>query len=384
MMDETQQALHEAHADELRTRAEVEAFAHRFHAKLLQAMKSGSTNVVDMIGAAMEAAGVGGSRPSQSDYCMKCERPKNSFAHAECMGRSDVKDSHEKIADPPAHVLFLEERGRWVKAMDAAFAQSLNAMLCPDASQRTELPLEEALREVHRCLSGIPSGSAIALIESKARDAANQHTAAILATMLGMKSPPTDGWDLSKALSQTKEALDASTKLRDAALEEAAQECVNNLHKFVSHYHWPDRIRALKSKPAPDTRPKQEDHCPECEKPKTAHGMSCPQDVRPRPHSNGCALDADHKGACFGPSLLEMERQEAKMYQSPEPIHDFGWALAQMRAGKKIRRRVYSPGQWYAVDDGELYACNGTSSQRRDRDGFGAASILATDWELAP
>lgn len=60
-----------AEADQLREKAEVEAFGHRFHAKLLAAMKSGSTNVVDMLGAAMEAAGILG--PNGSTVAKECD-----------------------------------------------------------------------------------------------------------------------------------------------------------------------------------------------------------------------------------------------------------------------------------------------------------------------
>lgn len=44
-----------AEADQLREKAEVEAFGHRFHAKLLAAMKAGDHNVLHVLGAAMEA-----------------------------------------------------------------------------------------------------------------------------------------------------------------------------------------------------------------------------------------------------------------------------------------------------------------------------------------
>lgn len=56
-----------AKADELREKAEAEAFGARFHRLLLAAMKRGSTNVVDMLGAAMEAAGVESWLPKLSE-----------------------------------------------------------------------------------------------------------------------------------------------------------------------------------------------------------------------------------------------------------------------------------------------------------------------------
>jgi hypothetical protein len=76
-------------------------------------------------------------------------------------------------------------------------------------------------------------------------------------------------------------------KVRDAALEESAKAAWSSRHCEVIDEAFPRymkacsdiaaRIRALKSKPAP------------------------------RGHLDGCALDANHKGQCFGPSLLEME-----------------------------------------------------------------------------
>lgn len=308
MSDETQKALHEAEwretesgteasnrefaakmardvhekakarADELRTKAEVEAFGHRFHAKLLAAMKRGSTNVVDMLGAAMEAAGVGATRPAPPGLeTQEASVAKRLDEYRKASGTMDMlRGSSEKIAEPPALV-------------------------------------GQTPREI--------------------REAALEQAAGVVGEELGMQN----GW---------------------------IQQ----------------RIRALKSKPTPDALPKQEDYCMECEKPKTAHGMSCSQDVRPRTHSNGCALDADHKGACFGLSLLEMERQEARMYQSPEPIHDFGWALAQMRAGKRVRRAGWTDGEAWSLaraDDGSFW---GRASIRQ----FHWEHVLATDWEVAP
>lgn len=257
---------------------------------------------------------------------------------------------------PAAHVLFLEERGRWVKAMEAAFAQSLNAMLCPDASQRTELPLEEALREVHRCLSGIPSGSAIALIESKARDAALEEADKALAA---------DGWGPVSSPRISIRALKSKPTPPTACI---VPGCIlssghepRSHHKDASGKTWCTDVTddfIASCKPASDARPKQEDYCPECEKPKTAHGMSCSQDVKPDP-------------------------QPSRDSGSLPVVQDFGWALAQMRAGKKVRLPQFAKGDFIELQpkchaiayfNGALFRGWTTTSE----------PLLATDWEVVP
>lgn len=268
-----------------------------------------------------------------------------------------------KIAEPPA--LFCAERliadEHWKRGHDSGkktgmdiAAERLGPLLWPAWESMTPRPDPEAvLNAVEIRLKALRTP--LDAIQAEARDAANQHTAAILATMLGMKSPPADGWDLSKALSRTKEALDSSTKLRNAALEEAAQH--EDEHRPNCGHcigcRAGNSIRALKSKSAPDSRPKQVDYCPECEKLKTAHGMSCSQDVKPEP--------SGYHGECHSQPI----------------VHDFGWALAQMRAGKKVRRSCWVNGSWlryngYIVSDRESLP-----EVKTDH-------IVATDWEVAP
>lgn len=63
-------------------------------------------------------------------------------------------------------------------------------------------------------------------------------------------------------------------------------------------------------------------------------------------------------------------------------VHDFGWALAQMRAGNKVRRREWAAqnyeGCWWLVkaEDGTSWWRGSTSFGQEPR------HLLATDWEV--
>lgn len=280
---------------------------------------------------------------------------------------------------------------------------------------------------------------------------------------------------------------------REAALEEAKSAAAHAIPIGGPANAVCCAIDALKSKPVPDL-------CPECEKPKDAHGMSCSKAVRcsspmgtmngeafvctrevghagdhvhhigtfPLPQRNhlpGCTLDTDHKEGCFvalrqseekpepvnaslfkpcpskacilagghpgrlhedthgntwpnavqcltpgcdrphqhegphglvreivrrlgacptcGESLLHAEGcsmgvAESGEMQTQPVVHDFGWALAQMRAGKKVRVSSWGAGCWIRLDSDDFRDEGGLKR------GPNTAILLKTDWEVVP
>lgn len=222
------------------------------------------------------------------------------------------------------------------QAMGEAVASRLNAMLCPDASQRTEAPLEDALREVERRLKGIPAGSAIALIQSSIRDAALEEAAHVLGDI-----PLTPLPEVMRVVREGRE-----------------------------------RIRALKSKPAPvDLRLSANDdeeilasgggfsH---------VSGKTTQAKPAPQPSKNPGEFDRVVVAVDFGsgPSRTVVA----------EPVHDSGWALAQMRAGKK----VVVP-EWWAGKRRILWAriVNPNSRDERILDNLGELIHLTQDVYLS-
>lgn len=234
--------------------------------------------------------------------------------------------------------------------------------------------------------------------------------------------------------------------VRDAALEEAASLIASGY--WHSHLGPAEtisdacqRIRALKSKPAPvdlhlSAKDEEEilasgggfSHVSG----KTTQSGPAPQpsknpgefDPTPRAHLNGCVMDTNHMGPCiaFQPSDTKPEpvqclvpgcdkphQHEGPHSESSAPViteetlrtlrerretradigrqidalatsdvHDFGWALAQMRAGKKVRRRVWDPkAAWSCVrdEDGGMWG-------RASVHGLDWVAVLATDWQV--
>lgn len=144
--------------------------------------------------------------------------------------------------------------------------------------------------------------------------------------------------------------------IRDAALEDAAQAiaCAQYTRKMSpQQWDWGMQdaqavVRALKSKPAP------------------------------RAHLNGCALDTNHNGDC----VVRYGEYQGKA-EPPEPLHDFGWALQQMRAGQKVRRGD-SSGVFGPIFVALRFSYNDAIL---DADGKPAhlshSDLRATDWEIA-
>lgn len=60
--------------------------------------------------------------------------------------------------------------------------------------------------------------------------------------------------------------------------------------------------------------------------------------------------------------------------------NDFGWALAQMRDGNKVRRQGWRPEEWIALRDDRKEIVDEDGGVTRFLD---SKPILATDWTVA-
>lgn len=154
-----------------------------------------------------------------------------------------------------------------------------------------------------------------------------------------------------------REREETATDIRDAALEEAAARFDRSAATLTA---WQVRsfIRALKSKPAPKWEPDSPTDLPD------------EQQAPREPPPEKLRELFEHREA----------REEAARRLdalATSDAHDFGWALAQMRAGKKVRRPVWEHPYFYRF----------TGSRIEDESGVSAVvhweNILATDWEVA-
>lgn len=138
------------------------------------------------------------------------------------------------------------------------------------------------------------------------------------------------------------EAPKRETAARDAALDEV-KEAVTIPYRVADpaarHSELVARIDALKSKPAPVLTPEQERELAERREARE-------EAVR--------RLDA-----------LAMS-----------DVHDFGWALAQMRAGRMVRRPSWDAGAHVFIREGGWLKNGGLAGP------LDGAHILATDWEV--
>ena len=376
-----------AEADALREKAEAEAFGARFHRLVLAAMKRGSTNVVDMLGAAMEAAGVGSVNRYTgvvSGPCtVNCSDPRGIHAVAGVMGgtanphdltgiNTVVRGEptvHEfrrgnatiRVKEPPDPVLCTcyqhSEPHIHVQA-DAVPVEKWSAYAKELAARagvsRVVVDRADAMKDA-KVVPGHEKSEPAPPAADPGADATGWRNGQMdaahhLARILKMPRPLPEGWNLSAALSEVYKRLNDKpgpvvSAIRDAALEEAARVCESRaksnadiarrmsgaLREAYDFFRKEDEaaaeeIRALKSKPAP------------------------------QPSGNPGELP------------------------KAEPVHDFGWALQQMRAGKKVRMASWPHGYYVEMGNHLWWCITGT---RVNEWKGNSGHLLATDWEVA-
>lgn len=306
----------EASVKQFREKAEVEAFGHRFHAKLLAAMKSGSTNVVDVLDAAMRAAGVGTTRPSPPAL-----GPVFLPKLCDCAAHS-VPHMH---LGPPEHMMGVNTV---VRGRPRVVAENIEFRA--DGTLGVKSPTTEKIAE--------PAPPAYSVEERKVRAGIARRFGPLLWPTWSQMSPLPEPEAVFNAVEVriAAQALVEKTRqdIRDAALEEAdragmslrqygtvADRYDSEGLKAAARTGWNAganevlaAIRALKSKPAPPS------------------------------------------SASYG---------------------DFGWALQQLLAGKRVKQGD-SPRSWRLREDGALV----------DQDGIVVFDVsmtqaLARNWRLA-
>lgn len=85
---------------------------------------------------------------------------------------------------------------------------------------------------------------------------------------------------------------------------------------------------------------------------------------------------------CIEQIIRERDEALAAPSSSAEPVGDFGWALKQMRAGRKVRRPTWTwnelAKEWIALKGGKIVDEDGKITAFN-----GQEPLLATDWVLA-
>ena len=160
--------------------------------------------------------------------------------------------------------------------------------------------------------------------------------------------------------------------VRDAALEEAALALKDWLNGPADIRDCFEIVRAMKSKPAPDCL------TPGCEKPTGHAGPHEPCGARKAPQQcqhPSCTLpphDGPHEDTNGMTYCVQPSGNPGEL-----PVHDFGWALQQMRAGKKVRRAAFIPSAHYRLDG--CYVMNHTSTTQHL---MPWDDLTATDWQV--
>lgn len=373
-------------ADELREKAEAEAFGACFHRLLLQQMQRGDFHAQSVVACAASAAGI----PTPT----LCTCPEHSEPHIH------VSFSEKSEPAPPT-----QEKGhtfctglcRELAARQderAKVADRLGRILYPNST--ADVPdLETQLREVDKRLNRTPPPLGNPPPYIVLADVEKELAAAL-------NTEPDDLKDLLRFAQQM--ALDAkkwrdrdetATSIRDAALEEVGDALANAGWGMNSEPQ--GIVRALKSKSAPCgkhmgtmngvpfacTLPPNHQVKPHTHQMDDGSAFTEKQPA-PHAHINGCSLDTDHKGACFGPSPMAPAPQPSgNPGELPQrgPVHDFGWALAQMRAGRAVRRATWMDHEFVVMGKARRH---GHALHAEDGESVGLSKdVFATDWEVA-
>lgn len=328
---------------EAREKAEAEAFGARFHRLLLAAMKRGSTNVVDILDSAMWAAGVGSvnrDTGAVSGPCtVNCSDPRGIHAVAGVMGGTanphDLSGLNSVVRGEPK-VVTTEERSEW------------------SGRHRRVTRLDQSAPEKSE-----PAPPAYSVEERRVR----ADVAAKLANIMESTGFfPSANVTLEDCLAHVERlshwTRQTEARVRDAALEEAAKLADTEAARIGPAEVTGEAvlcvvraIRALKSKPAPQPSENPGDLPKPSPKWEPDSPTDLPDEEQPQPELVPLAV---------GPT-----------------DHDFGWALAQMRAGKKVRRREWGSVGYLLVSGEHVLNDWGVAPN------WSSGYILATDWEVA-
>lgn len=57
---------------------------------------------------------------------------------------------------------------------------------------------------------------------------------------------------------------------------------------------------------------------------------------------------------------------------------DFGWALARIRSGARVRRRIWTQDEWIELRSGKIFDEDGTETRFTSSE-----PLLACDWQMS-
>lgn len=268
--------------------------------------------------------------------------------------------------------------------------------LADDHNEHLRLAMQTPGHPIHRDIATEFRRSASALLDRAASALPRESFAELLGHIAE------EGQRLSKDVEYRARTLDdlaakmadsAAVSIRDAALEEAASrieasDCDWDSDVIAS---FAGSIRALKSKPATVMASLR----PECgveQNAGPAHdlGLSRAEEEEEILSSGGGfshvsgkttqAGEAPATDVCDAKWCSREKRHEGFCKLPPEPqtqpvVHDFGWALARMREGKKVRRASWVNGSFLRFN-GYLV------SDRESLPEVKTEHLLATDWQV--
>lgn len=346
-------------AARVREKAEVEAFGHRFHAKLLAAMKAGDHNVLHVLGAAMEAAGILG--PNGSTVAKECEGPRGLHDMARVMGGTanphDLTGINSVVRGRPVvvaeNIEFRDDGTVGVKAPpkvhevrrgnSTILVKEPPAPVLCNCAERSEPHIHVSFSEKSE-----PAPPAYSVEERKARAKVADEIVDIL-----FPGGPRPFWSLDEALREVDKRLKASA----ARAEEVQRVC--------------DTLAPAARAQIRDAALEEADRA----------GMSLRQygTVADRYDSEGLKAAARTGWNAGANEVLAAIRALKSKPAPPSSASygDFGWALQQLLAGKRVKQGD-SPRSWRMREDGALVDQNGIVMRELHMD-----MVLAMNWRLA-
>lgn len=399
--------------DEAREKSEAETFGVRFHRLLLKAVKQPTMRRDFVAACAFEAAGLSLAEEEPDDECPPqfATREEAAKAMADLSGlnsvvRGEPKESLKSAGGLPTKdgISFMPPEMKLRPHVGGCTKDKDHPGACwvpvpKDIAARDR----DRARDTQAAKMGAPEKPAD---PSAANSAEERRVRAEVAAKLSAILDPSGrtGFGepgLEDALREVARRLSdkpgpVASAIRDAALEDAAIAATDMLASTAPHLDIPDAIRALKSKTAKCSglagacryAEKHDGLChPTMDWPKPAtaetqevlssgggfshvSGKTTQQGLAPCGIHMGnekstahCTREAGHDG-----EHRHYQPDGRYLTEQPNPVHDFGWALARMREGKKVRRQCWVRGQYWAL------ALGSTVLARED--------VFATDWQV--
>lgn len=373
-------------ADRIREKAEVEAFAFRFAYHLRQAMKQNRVDPQHVVGAAMLAHNLAPLVPSHG----AARVPPEAIA-------APLDDEEEK-AHLALDAFGIPREGEWDDVGDEAIRPTLSVeeriRLLGNSWQRVKAAHTEAEEQVSRLLSEVTKR------ETAARDAALEEAARAI-----LHAKREDRRDLYPERAEYEANFCGWTAGANAALDAIRALTSKPAPTRVKHSQrggflvlttnnpregWPIVINAVsvdaaqraigllrageESKPAPQPS----ENPGELQKPTQKWEPDSPTDL-PDEEQSPREPTPEKLRELFEHREAREEAARRLDALATSHVHDFGWALAQMRAGKKVRRPHWHTSCHLAWRENSVWDVDQVG--RSNYKPF-SSDWAATDWEV--